>query len=170
MKCGPLQRQGSCNCEEGKEETCRRRAIQSGNIYISIQGVYLFAILARLLRHQSPNQTALHLSRASVVSLRAGFGVSHNFTLRPKWWWIIHPGLFHLRVTKVLGVGGWGGLWWSGESGWGGWVGRGSFVRSRQTHFRPLTASRRFIWQHRCRACRCRYVHNQSSRTMRLFH
>lgn len=33
----------------------------------------------------------------------APFGVSHNFTLRPKWWWIIHPGLFHLRLTKVVG-------------------------------------------------------------------
>lgn len=91
----------------------------------------------------------------------APFGVSHNFTLGPKWWWIIHPGLFHLRLTKVVGG------WWE----WGGRDG-GRFVRFRQTHFRPLTASRRFISQRRCRACRCRrrHVRNQSSRTIQLFH
>lgn len=91
-----------------------------------------------------------------LLFLCARFGVSHNFTLRPKWWWIIHPGLFHLRVTKVVG----------------GWRDGGRFVRFRQTHFRPLTASRLFISQHRCRACRCRrrYVRNQSSRTIQLFH
>lgn len=68
--------------------------------------VFLFAICSRLLRHQSSNQTALRLSRTSVVSVRAGFGVDHNFTLRPKWWWIIHPGLFHLGWQK------WSGGWW----------------------------------------------------------
>lgn len=120
--------------------------------------VFLFAIFTRLLRHQSSNQTTLRLSKASVVSLRAGFGVAHNFTLRPKWWWIIHPGLFHLGWQKWLGVGGSGG--------------GGRFVRFRQTNFRPLAVNRYFISQRRCRAChhhRC-YVRNQSSRAVHLFH
>lgn len=74
--------------------------------------VFLFAIFSRLLRHQSSNQTALRLSRASVVSVRAGVWNLPQFYIKTKMVMNNSPRAVSLTVTKVV-------RWWWG----GGWKG-----------------------------------------------
>lgn len=112
LNVAPCKDRGHAIVRRGKKKHYVGEAIQSGNIYISIQGVYLFAISARLLRHQSSNQTALHLSRASVVSLRAVWSLP-QFHIRTKMVMNNSPRAVSLKVDKsgrgLVGVGreGW---------------------------------------------------------------
>lgn len=110
LNAAPCKDRGPAIVRRGKKKTlCRCEAIQSGNIYIYIQGVYLFAISGRLLRHQSSNQTALHLSRASVVSPRAVWSLP-QFHIKTKMVMNNSPRAVSLKVDKSgRGPGGSGG-------------------------------------------------------------